>query len=340
MLAFAIIAGYMHRRPVAILLFISIAAVVIHCLKNKNWWENQRRAWLSVILYFCLFSLIGLALYPWIHISNKVRPYHFHSNNFFNFSYLTAYLKILPEVLSYPIAVLCFLGFIVCIVKRSVVGAVACGFFIFLYVLFTGDDPIWLPVTRFVVLFIPSISILVAVSLGAFSGKRAKSAVLSGVVMISIVSLLIWNSDSPAFGIYPADTERLSSMPYYPSGDLVTSLKKRRIKHGNVIYPVYWQTASAVYYAIYGVGGYMDRVPAWKPMGSRDTTMPEVKKFCDMHNCVALVVPLKKRGNGEVELVRIVDATYEQLEDNRLKNFHVEKIIFYNKRGLALLLPK
>lgn len=340
MLTFAIIAGFMQRRPVAVMLFIALAVVVLHGIRNMEKWKDKRKIWLLMILCFSVCSLIFLALYPWIHITDKVRPYHFKPHNFLNFSNLTAYIRILPEILSYPITALCFFGFIVSAVKRSVVGLVACVYFLFLYILFTGDDPHWIPVPRFTVLFMPSMAIFVAVLLSSFSKKRVQNACLICIAIMSLASLIIWNSDSPAYGIYPSHTKRLASMPYYPDVDLVKSLKDRKIKHGNVIYPAFWQTASTVYYAIYNIGGYVNRFPDWKPIGRRNTTLPEVKKFCDWQKCVALVIRLERRENGGVELAWINDITYEQLEENNLENFNVESIFFNKNFGLALLVPR
>ncbi len=338
--AFAIIAGFLHRRPVGVMLFVSVIFVLLYCVTNRLWWADRSKMWLSILLWLLLCASIGLAILPWIYITRDVRPYHFLSANFLNIKYLTAYMRILPQLLSWPITVLFCLGLVASLIKRSLAGLVACIYLLALYLLFTGDRPDCIPTFRFTVLFIPFLAIIAANFLGIFSNKSLSQYVLLLCIgVLSFSSLLIWHSSVPAYGIFPAATGRFSSLPYYPFNDLVKFLKDKGIPHGAIIYPEFWQTSSQAYYMMYNIDGYADKIP-WPGKKYRRTTMPAIKEYCDKYACTALILRMKKEKSGNVGTKFLPGIDFTQLKENRLDDFRVEEIFFHGDNGIALLVPK
>lgn len=336
--AFAIIAGFLQRRPVAIMLFIAVIFILVYCLANKRWWADRKRIWMTLLLWLTLCASIGLAILPWLHITRDVRPYNFLAANLLNFTYATAYMRILPQVLSWPITVLFCLGFLVSLIKRSLIGLIACTYLAALYLLFTCDRVDCIPTYRFTILFIPFLAIVAANFLKAFSGKTVQSVLLSCIVVLSLSSQVIWHSDGPTYGVFPAVTDRFSSLPYYPFDNLVKSIRAKDIPHGTIIYPAFWQTSSPFYYRMNNITGYREINPG--PGRKRTTSMPALKEYCDANQCTALILRLKKGPDGNVGVKYLPDTDFAQVKENRLDDFHVEEIYFNRNKGLALLLPK
>lgn len=337
--AFAIIAGFLQRRPVGAMLLIAVVFIFFYCVTNKRWWADRKRIWMSILLWLTLCASIALALYPWLYITRDVRPYQFLTSNFSNFEYATAYIRILPHILSWPITILFCFGLLATLIKRSLNGLIAGGYLVVFYLLFTGDIPYCIPTYRFTILFVPFLAIITANFIGAFSIKWLQTALLSVAIVLSLFSQLIWHSDRNTYGFFPINTPRFSSLPYYPFDDVVKFLEQKEIKHGTILFPVVWQTSSAAYYRINDISGYRDFSPPI--MGkNRNNSMSEMKRLCKKLQCTALIVGMKKDENDKVVIDHLTDLTFKEVKENKLDGFKVEETFFNRKHGLALPLPK
>jgi hypothetical protein len=133
-------------------------------------------------------------VFPWIIISTGVRAYQPHLENLINAETLLAYARVIPGLYGWPLVVFALLGFARIIMIRSAPGVIAILGFVLLYVLFTADDPFWIPVNRFTVLMVPFIVIIASFSFtGRFGLPKRKSWIILWLGL-GFLPLWAWHS--------------------------------------------------------------------------------------------------------------------------------------------------
>jgi len=341
-LVFAVIAGYFERRPAAILFFVAVLICLMYqfsewVVKNKLF----SRVLKSLLAQISFAVVVVYAVFPWVYITGNVRPYHFYRENFFQINILSAYLARFNEFFPWPILVLLCIGTVVTFCKRRWSGWIALLSFFALYILFTGDDPYWIPVERFAVFFMPFCAILLSQIYGLFKLDGWKESIFSLlVVFVCFSGLRAWALDTPGAGFLAEDTRTASKYPHYPFDDLLVSLEKHKVNKGKIMFPSYWQSAFPAYCRMYQMWGMKEIVPSWKPHGERGTTMEKIRKRCMDKNCHALVIPFEIGNGGAVKIKWVQDITYETIDENLVPGFKVLDVCQGKMLGLILLKPE
>ena len=334
---FCIAAGYLTRRPTLVLVFILPFFFFWDVWKQKlNGASNEE---LKQLVFGAALNavLVVWVIYPWMYFTKAVRPYVLHIENYFDGTILTAYARLLPAVISWPVLCLLGVGLVITLKSRSALGVIALLCFVFIYALFTGDDPFWLPVERFTILMIPAISVLAAMTVSSL-GRWYKYMIMI-VIVTTVLSVYSWTFDKNLPLIRPKNSTTFSSYPYYPFNWLVEKLKILNVPTGHIIYPAYWQTASSVYYKLYSVNKYRDVIPKWKPGAERSCSIADLVVRCEEVDCQALILRLDKKG-AQVKVPWLTDISAENVFSDSIPGFEVESVSFLKNNGLAILIPE
>jgi hypothetical protein len=337
---FSLADGFLERRPVAGFL----AVCLCYCnYKTIVAFKEERAILLKLFMQYSLLlslHIVALALiFPWMQMSKGVREYHFNFANFLDWTLLTAYLKIFPEVIPWPIAIVMIVGIIVTIVKRFPAGVIALLTLLVFYALFTGDTPYWVPTDRFMVLFIPPIAILCAHTLMALHQHWMKFVLIGGILLSMTTSLIAWRIDKPRMALLAAKTKSLSSMPYYPFAELVDFLKKEDMDHGKILLPAHWQTPLEVYLSMRNIEDVSIVTPPWKKKVKRNATIAALSAECIRVGCDAILLRLVRDGN-KTDISWLTDMPFSRLSEDRIDSFKVRKVLYFGNNGLALLVPR
>lgn len=334
---FCIAAGYLFRRTSLILVFVVPVFLLYDIFRRIQWGENTKQIFSLLLFELLLAFICFLAIYPWMHFTTSIRPYKLYLYNFINLEIVLAYLKILPSMVSWPICVLSLLGVVISIRRKYMTGVIAIVFFFIIYILYTGDDPYWIPVERFTVLMVPPVAILSAFA--TFEIFKIFRYLRPVFYMFVFCGLGMWHFDYTPLVFFPPHTSTFSSYPHFPFDKLVNEYEKSNIPKGNILYPVYWQAASKAYYLLNDIDDYRDKRPKWKGSKERSKTIEELANECDHYNCKALVLALEQQGD-QTKVKWLVDLKGEQVLSNQTPFFTVNSVFFHRKKGLALLVPQ
>lgn len=342
---YAVAAGYLERRPVAIVLLICGLIV----LAELFWtWQKRRehvetnpisivRLLLSRGLF--LFSTV-LAVAPWIYITRNSRPYVFHPENFLELKFLVAYPKVLTSMLVWPVLIMLIAGFIIMIIKRNRSGIVAFLVCIAFYVLFTGDAPKWIPQRRFVISFLPCIAIVGALSVTWFVTTRTRTI----FAMLSLVPMLVgvagWTADShPLMLDKRARTPQ--SLPRYPFDKLIGSVVNEGLNQPRFCFPmrgtqssihVYWQK-------LYPDNRLRIIKPAKKDRKLKPT-LESVQAMCTEDNTDYVILMMRKFGSKPFTPYRMSGITDAQVQANSINGFDVVYVHQNGNHKLVAMKPQ
>lgn len=332
----AIAAGYLMRRPSLILLFAIPAFLLWDLWCKKRAGTSWQKLKLLLVDEFVLFLIVAMIILPWMYLTKDIRPYHFHENNFLDSKIAFAYFGILPGSVTWPTVILAIVGLVTAMLKKQRLGIVAIVSFLLIYILFTADEPYWIPVQRFSVLMVPPIALLAALAVNALGRWRNYFIVVLVFSVCFHLASWFFNIGKPWF--FPANTATFSSYPYYPFDQIVRALKEKNIPAGNVLYPAFWQPASTVYYFYNDIHEYRDTIPAWKASKDRRSSIADLNVKCEAVNCNALVLRLEKTGDS-TKVAWVTDLPGNDVLADSVPGFRLVHISFIRNNGLALLVP-
>lgn len=334
---FAIAAGYLMRRPSLILLFVVPVFLLwdIWCKKRNGTSGKQLR----FLLFdeFVLFLVVLMVIFPWMYLTKDIRPYQFHVSNLLDTKIALAYFGILPGSVTWVTVFFALIGLVTALWKKKRVGVVALVSFLLIYILFTADEPYWIPVMRFTVLMVPPIALLAAMAVSIMGPLRNSFFII--LVLSVCLHLGCWFFNIGKPWLFPANTATFSSYPYYPFDQAVRALKEKNIPPGNVLYPAFWQPASSVYYFYNDIHEYRDRIPAWKPSKERLCSIVDLPVKCEEVDCKALILRLEKTGDY-TKVEWLTDLSGNDVLADKVPGFRLVHFSFIRNNGLALLVPR
>ncbi len=333
--AFMAASGYLYRRPSAVLIFV-IACVAIFFLCSKFFRERDKKTVIRPLLFMLMIALVTfLSVLPWSVVSQSIRPYHFYPVNFLDPKLLFSYAYNFPEMVLWPTTIFALLGLVLLPFTRKIGVAISALCFFFLYILFTGDDPAWVPIDRFSVLMVPMLTVLAVNTLSVVKNWHCRYYIMVMIGIISLLGLGSWVINKPFPGVLPQKANTLAVLPYYPVDELVKDLKAQGIPNGKLVFSGYIQPSTNFYFFMYGIHDYKHSIPKWSL--KRNTTIADLKiKLKSKKDYKALVLLIDR--NKEIRRIRnVVDLTEKQIVDNNVPGFKVLKIYYRNNLGLALL---
>lgn len=338
---FAVVGGFLERRPVAIFLLVCLLFIALRLFRNWRDGDFDRFDFIRQIglsLSLCLLAVIGVV--PWVMATRHIRSYDVHLENFLDARLLFAYASEFPRMFSWPVLGLFILGVIVVLRKRPTGGLIGLTVTAVLYLFFTGDEGRWIPVERFTVLFIPAMAVVSCYSFHIMRAEGLKKKVLALAAGVSILGLIGWMIDKPMVGLASTRTRTAGLFPHYPFDDILTYMKhEKTVPQGPVLHPKYWQPASLAYYPMYNMDGFRDEMPGWKSRNKAGTTLSSFQQLFHEKQCVAAMLRLTRGIDGVVAVSALDDLTYLQVATNTIPEFNVDRIIFNGIHGLALLTP-
>jgi 4-amino-4-deoxy-L-arabinose transferase-like glycosyltransferase len=334
---FAVAAGYLMRRPSLIFLFVIPVFLLCDVWRKKRNGVSSNELKLLLFDEFVLLFIVLLVIFPWLYLTKEVRPYDFHIDNFLNLKTGFAYAKILPGSMTWPNLIFAFVGLVTAFWKRQIVGIVVVISFLLIYILFTGDEPYWIPVHRFTVLMVPPIALLAALS-SKVMGKWRNHFLIFMIFSVCI-HLGCWRFNFGKPWLFPGNTATFSSYPYYPFDQVMKAMTEKNIPAGNVLYPAFWQPASSVYYFYNDIlDEYHDTIPGWKPSKERRCSIADLIARCEEITCKALILRLEKTGDS-TKVEWLTDLPGEEVLADNVPGFQVIHLTFLRNHGLALLIP-
>jgi hypothetical protein len=229
----------------------------------------------------------------------------------------------MPTVYGWPLILLALAGAVTIIIRRSKPGFVALIGFLIVYLLFTADDPYWLPVARFTVLMAPLMAVIAAFSLGIpFFRTRLAKIWLPLWGVIGVFPLLTW-SPNPN---------------YFPFDQLVKELLADAMPPGRLVVPHFWPTPFSVYCNFYGLRNFRLVTPKWKP-SKWHSAEQDLSKLCATHNCDYLVLAGRRSPAGRVSVLGMEDLDFASISMNNIKGFVVLKTFWFWRNFLTIAKP-
>ncbi len=332
--------GYLERRTAVMLIFIIIGPIlmfsVLPAIKNKAYEQLNH----GIRFYLINLVLVTAAILPWMIISQEVRPYKFHFDNFLEWKYLAAYPALLPKVVGWPLLVFALTGAIYSIWVRSRAGIVAISWLIIAFILFTGDIPYYIPEPRFTVIVVPALAILSGVAFSQIRLIRYKNISYALILLVGLIPLASWKTDRPLLGIFPETASTLLDMPYYPFEDLILSLDKKPLNTGRLAFPAFWQSAASVYLKLHNIEGYTTRAVRHKaiPWNERAKSIESLYHMCLKNNCDAVVLAFNMTKESS-NVLFMTDITGQDILKKKIAKFNVVGLYSHKNNWLALLTP-
>jgi hypothetical protein len=315
--------AFLERQPAAAVIFVLFLSVftmrILIPAVRRRAFSFRVEAW-NLVLAGAVFVWMVL---PWHLISASVRPYKPYPENLLTPKLLFAYAELMPRVYGWPLVILALAGTMMIVVRRSTAGVVALFGLMFVYVLFTADDPYWIPEPRFTVLMAPFMAVIAAFALS--------------VSLFRIESRKIWIASWMIIGLLPLWAWHPGEN-YFPFDQLVKDLKGGLIPPGRLLYPHYWQTSFDVYRAFYQVQGYELIKPEWRPSGERHTTVSGLTELCQQHGCDALVLAGARSSTG-VSVFGVDDLDFVSISMDKIDGFHVLKTFWFRTTFLTVAKP-
>ncbi|MHC4990493.1 MAG: ArnT family glycosyltransferase, partial [Planctomycetota bacterium] len=155
--ALAVLVGYLQRRPAVVLLALLPGIAILARFVGGAPRPRLARGWRALWLYGGALVATVWAALPWPAIARTVRPYELTPGNWLDWELASAYARGFPAAIGWPATALAALGLGVAIWSRRTWQIAAVLWLLAVYVLFTTDDPFWVPPKRFVTLMTPAL---------------------------------------------------------------------------------------------------------------------------------------------------------------------------------------
>ncbi len=342
---YAVAAGYLERRPVAIVLLVCGLIVLAELVAT---WQRRREyeaitapALLKLVTSRGLLLLSTvIAVAPWLYVTRNSRPYVFHPENFLELKFLLAYFKVLGSMLVWPVLIMLLIGTWAAVSKHRRVGIVVflvCASF---YVLFTGDAPKWIPQRRFVVNFLPCIAIVGALSITLFTPARFQALIAAVCVVPMIVGIAGWTKGShPLMLDKRARTPQ--TLPRYPFDKLIDSVVDEGLRNPRFCFPMRSSQSSihVYWHKIYP----NDRLRIVKPAKKdrkRKPTLETVQAICTRDNTDYVIVMLRKLGDRPFTPYRMSGIDDADVSANSVDGFDVVYVHENGRHKLVAMKPR
>ena len=180
--------GFLYKRSIFLMLFVSIGYLILSNLKNRN-------AALKLNIRVLLFSLVPII--PWLIIGKiyTYRNYEIIWSHLFSPDILLSYISMIPSQISWVVFIIFLVSVMFAIVKKRDNLTFYFGFlFIAYYLFYTADR--WTEIHRFSMVFYPVIAVFVA-QFTAFIARKIRwkhsLKLATGVILIYLIAIsTVW----------------------------------------------------------------------------------------------------------------------------------------------------
>jgi len=332
-------AGYLERRPAGAIVFLIFLAVPYFKILLPIIRKETLEIW-SQLKNLCIAGALFLGMVlPWVKVSEGVRPYQPFLDNLLDPTVLLAYLELLPRVVGLPLMLLGLFGVFIAVLRHSMAGIVSVLGFVLLYILFTTDDPYWIPVERFTVLFVPFLSVLAAFTLAMPPTGLRKEVWAGCLVAAAMFPLTMWHTGTNYFSPLVPSVLASRDLPRYPFDQLVADLQAKNIPQGRIFYPFFWQSAFGLYGKLSGLHGYQFVSAEWRPSSERVTSSRQLLEMCADYSCDMLLLA-GRVDDGIYHVNGIEDLEFKGPKNHRIPGFEVVEIYRRDGFWISLAAPK